>query len=127
MASVVKLRTAMAPIHLPQVAVCFKFPKGSMEELPHLDPLYTYQDCIESDGNDPKVLNDANFEFLVNHIRKGTKGTYKSGWCQFKIFFEGKGINPQWAPVPLIVKFMGHLFKCNVSWSVVLMACSVIS
>ena len=38
----VKLRTEMAPICLPAVAVCLKFPKGSMEELPNLDPLETF-------------------------------------------------------------------------------------
>ena len=72
-------------------------------------------------------LNDADLVFLLNHIRKGTRGTYKSGWRQFKMFCEGKGIDPQWAPVPLIVKFICHLFESDVSWSVVLTACSAIS
>ena len=43
------------------------------------------------------------------------------------MFSEGFGIDPQWAPVPLIVKFICHMFESNVSWSVVLMACSAIS
>ena len=38
----VKLRTGMAPIQLPAAVDCLKFPKGSMEELPNLDLLYTY-------------------------------------------------------------------------------------
>ena len=38
----VKLRTEMAPICLPAAADCLKFPKGSMEELPNLDPLYAF-------------------------------------------------------------------------------------
>ena len=31
-----------APIHLPPAEECLKFPKGSMEELPNLDPLYAF-------------------------------------------------------------------------------------
>ena len=38
----VKLRTEMAPICLPVAADCLKFPKGSTEELPNLDPLYAF-------------------------------------------------------------------------------------
>merc|ERR1712089_24487 len=38
----VKLRTEMAPIHLPAALDCLKFPKGSTDELPNLDPLYTF-------------------------------------------------------------------------------------
>ena len=38
----VKLRTKMAPIHLPAAVDCLKFPKGSKEELPNLDPLNTF-------------------------------------------------------------------------------------
>merc|ERR1712101_76015 len=62
----------------------------------------------------------------MNHSRKGTRGTYKSGWCQFKMFCESFGINPQWAPVPLIVKFIHHLFEAKVSCTVVMMAVSAI-
>ena len=46
---------------------------------------YQQEDCIESEGNNPEVLNEADLAFLVNHIRKGTRGTYKSGWCGFKV------------------------------------------
>ena len=38
----VELRTEMAAIRLPAAEDCFKFPKGSTEELPKLDPLYTF-------------------------------------------------------------------------------------
>ena len=81
---------------------------------------------LESSGKNPEVLNKADQAFLLNHIRKGTRGTYKSGWCQFKRFCEGFGIDPQWAPLPLIVKFIHDLYESNVSWSVVLMAVSAI-
>ena len=37
----VKLRV-MAPICLPPAEECIKFPKGSREELPNLDPLYAF-------------------------------------------------------------------------------------
>ena len=36
---------------------------------------------LESGGNNPEDLDDADQAFLLNHIRKGTRGTYKSGWC----------------------------------------------
>ena len=41
-ASVGQTEDRMAPIRLPAVADCLKFPRGSMEELPNLDPLYTF-------------------------------------------------------------------------------------
>ena len=43
------------------------------------------------------------------------------------MFCESFGIDPQWAPVPLIVKFICHLFEAKVSCSVVMMAVSAIS
>ena len=43
------------------------------------------------------------------------------------MFCESFGIDPQWAPVPLIVKFICHQFEANVSLSVVLTAVSAIS
>ena len=38
----VELRTEMALICLPVAADCLRFPKRSMEELPKMDPLYTF-------------------------------------------------------------------------------------
>ena len=69
----------MAPIHLPAAVDCLKFGKGSIEELPNLDPFYAFN------------------------------------------------ISGKVAPVPLIVKFICHLFKAKVSWSMVLTAISAIS
>ena len=63
----------------------------------------------------------------MNHIRKGTVSTYGSGWRWFQKFCRGFGINPQMAPVPLIVKFIRHLYKTGVSNSVVGTAVSAIS
>ena len=85
------------------------------------------ESCLESSGKDPEVLNDADQAFLLNHIRKGTRGTYKSGWCQFKTFCESFGIDPQRAPVSLNVKFICHQFEANVYLSMVLTAFSAIS
>ena len=38
----VKLRTKMAPVHLPAVVDYLRFPKGSTEELANLAPLYAF-------------------------------------------------------------------------------------
>ena len=38
----VKLKTEIASIHLPALVDCLKFPKGSTEEIPKLDPLYAF-------------------------------------------------------------------------------------
>ena len=91
----VELRTEMAPIHLPAVADCLKFPKGSMEELPNFS--HQWESHLESGNDNPEVLHVEDLAFLLNHIRKGTRGTYKSGWCQFKTFCDGFGTDPQWA------------------------------
>ena len=40
------------------------------------------ESCLESGGDNPKVLDDADQAFLMNYIRKGTRGAYKSGWRQ---------------------------------------------
>ena len=69
----------------------------------------------------------ANQAFLMNHIRKGSRGTYKYRWYRFQKFCEGYGINPQWAPLPLIVKFIRHLYVSDVLWSVVMTAISAIN
>ena len=74
---------------------------------------------LESSGDDPEVLDDADQAFLMNHIRKGTRGTYGTGWCQFQKFCKGYRINPQLAPLPLIVKFVCHLYNSGASCSVV--------
>ena len=77
-------------------------------------------------GNNPDSLNDAGQAFLQNYIRKRTR-TYKSGWRQFASFCAGFGVDPQWAPLPLIVRFICNLYESGVSWSVVLKAISAIS
>ena len=41
------------------------------------------ESCLESGGDDPDDLDDADQTFLMNHIRKRTIGPYGSGWCQF--------------------------------------------
>lgn len=74
---------------------------------------YKQGNRIESSGKNPEVLNNAYLLFLVNLIRKGTIGTYKSGWCQLKTFCEGFGIYPQWAQASLILKSIRHLFASN--------------
>ena len=38
----VELRTDLALIRMPAAADCLRFSKGSMEELPNLDPLYAF-------------------------------------------------------------------------------------
>ena len=65
--------------------------------------------------------------FLMNHIRKGTRGTYRTGWHQFQKFCKGYRVNPLLAPLPLIVKFVCHLFNSCVSCSVVRTAILAIS
>ena len=43
------------------------------------------------------------------------------------MFFGGFGIDPQWAPVPLIMKFICHLHVSKVLWGLALAAISDIS
>ena len=59
--------------------------------------------------------------------RKGTRGIYGNGWCQFQKFCKGYWVNPDLAPLPLIVKFICHLFDSGVSRSVVRTAVLTIS
>ena len=63
----------------------------------------------------------------MKHIRKGTVSTYGSGWRRFQKFCEGFRIDPQLAPLPLIVKFIQSLYEAGVSSSVVGTAVSAIS
>ena len=58
---------------------------------------------LESSGNDPEILNNTDQAFLMNHIRKGTRGTYRPGWNQFQSFCKVYEVNAQLAPLPLIV------------------------
>ena len=36
---------------------------------------HQWESHLESGGNNPEVLDDADQAFLMNHIRKGTRGT----------------------------------------------------
>ena len=63
----------------------------------------------------------------MNHIRKGTRGTYGTGWCWFQRFCEGYRVNPQLAPFQLIVKFILNLYNSSILCSVVRTAISAIS
>ena len=95
---------------------------GSTLRFPH-----QRESSVVSGGENPDELSEADHAFLMNHIRKGTVSTYGSGWHWFHKFCRGYGINPQMAPVPLIVKFICHLYETGVSNSVVGTAISAIS
>ena len=55
-------------------ADCFRFPKESTDELPNLDPVFTFyisgESRLAAAGNNTDVLNDTDQVFLQNHIRK---------------------------------------------------------
>ena len=85
------------------------------------------ESCLVSGGKDPEVLSEADHAFLMKHIRTGTITTYGSGWRRFQKFCKGFRINPQLAPLPLIVKFIRNLYETGVSSSVVGTAVSAIS
>ena len=116
----VTLRTEIAPIRLPAAADYVRFPRGSTEELLGSTKRFSHQQesCLEFVGDNPEVLDDADQAFLMNHIRKGTRGIYGTGWCWFQRFCKGYRINPQLAPLPLIVKFVHHLYNSGVLCSV---------
>ena len=63
---------------LPQVS------QGEQRGAPQLGSTLRFSDQqkrhLESGGDNPEVLIEQDLAFLVNHIRKVTKGTYKSGW-----------------------------------------------
>ena len=105
---------------LPQVL------QGEYRGAPQLGSTLRFSDqwkrFLESCGKNREVLNEQDFAFLMNHIMKGTKGTSNSRWCQFSMFCESQGIDPQWAPVPLKVRYIHNLFESKFSCSVVNMA-----
>ena len=82
---------------------------------------------VVSSGKDPEALSDADHAFLRHHIRKGTTTTYGSGWRRFQTFCEGYRINPQLAPLPLIVKFIRNLYEKGKSVLMVKNSLSAIS
>ena len=95
---------------------------GSTVHFPH-----QREDSVVSSGEDPEALSDADHAFLRNHLRKGTTSTYGTGWRRFQRFCEGYRINPQLAPLPLIVKFIRNLYEKGKSASIVGNSLSAIS
>ena len=95
---------------------------GSTVRFPH-----QREDSLVSRGEDPESLSDADHAFLRKHLRKGTTTTYGSGWRLFQRFCQGFRINPQLAPLPLIVKFIRNLYEREKSAAVVGTAMSAIS
>ena len=95
---------------------------GSTLRFPH-----QRESRLVSGGENPDELSNPDHAFLMKHIRTGTVSTYGSGWRRFQRFCEGYRINPQLAPLPLIIKFIWHLYESGVSSSVVGTAVSAIS
>ena len=63
----------------------------------------------------------------MNHIRKGTKKTYSSGWLQFRDFCGEREVNPLTASPQCVVKFICHCYDLRVSYHVMKNAVSAVS
>ena len=94
-----------------------------------MDPLYAFHVKVSWSPAAAilEILNQENIDFLSKHIRLQTRETYGSGWCQFQSFCLGKNINPQLALMPLIIKFIRHLFNYGASYAVVASAIATVS
>ena len=63
----------------------------------------------------------------MDHIRKGTKKTYSSGWLWFCDFCGERRVNPLTASPQCIVKFIRHCHGLGISYHVLRNAISAIS
>ena len=63
----------------------------------------------------------------MNHIRKGTKKTYSSGWLRFCYFCGEQEVNPLTASPQYVVKFIRHCYDLGVSYHVMKNAVSAVS
>ena len=61
------------------------------------------------------LLDIENFKFPLHHIRKGIRDAYGSGHFCFQKFCKGYKMNPQFASLLLIVKFICHKYDTRVS------------
>ena len=78
-------------------------------------------------GGDPDVLDTEDQEFLMDHIRQGTKNTYSSGWHQLCDFCGERKVDPMTASPQFIVKFIRHCQKLGLTYFVLKNVISAIS
>ena len=50
---------------------------------------------LESGGRASDILDSKDQEFLMNHIRKGTRVTYCSGWYWVSSSYKGQKLNAE--------------------------------
>merc|ERR1712114_90052 len=58
-------------------------------------------------------------EFLMDHIRRGTKNAYSSGWLRFCDFCRERRVDPMNASPQFVVKFIRHCQELGVTYHVV--------
>merc|ERR1712112_217061 len=85
---------------------------GSPIRLPH------HREGSVVRGGDPDALDTEDQEFLMDHIRHGTKKTYGSGWLRFRDFCGERGVDPLTASSQFIVKFIRHCQELGLSYHV---------
>ena len=85
---------------------------GSPIRLPH-----QMEDSVVWGGN-PDELDTEDQEFLMDHIRRGTKKTYGSGCLRFHDFCGERAIDPLTASPQFIVKFILHCQGLKLSYHV---------
>ena len=54
------------------------------------------------------MLDTEDQEFLMDHIRRGTKKTYGSGWLRFHDFCRERRVDAMNASPQFVVKFIHH-------------------
>ena len=96
-------------------------PDGSPIRLPH------HKEGSVVQGGNPDVLDEEDQEFLMHHIRCGTKKTYNSRWLRFCDFCREREVDPMTASVQCIVKFIRHCFELGLTYSVMRTVVSAIS
>ena len=72
-------------------------------------------------------LDNEDRDFLSQHIRKGTKKSYNSGWLQFSTFCKTRKVEPLVASEATIVKFIKQMFMAGHQYRTMNVAVSAIS
>ena len=88
---------------------------------------FSYKSILESCSNNPDFLNQEDLDLLSKYLRTQTRETYGPGLHHFQGFCKGYNVIHLVASLPLIVKFICHLYNIGVFHKVMASAIAAIS
>ena len=81
----------MAPVSVECLVLRLRFPKERKEDLPKMDPIHTFHlsEKVKQSRLVLLIMEDEYQDLIMHLIRKGTRKSHETEWCQFRRFCLG--------------------------------------